>query len=348
VVLVVESESSDDDFLQAYHFDLVGAHPVSRARTWEALYDDMVMRIATTVSASEVADHEVIGDLVPHALWESLTTPAEMVRAAREIGNRGFFTEPVQIDRLVRVPVVPGVVASQYSEGCFATWDPVLGALITTVTGSTRPVHKGSISEEDLSVVVGVRPDRLGALVRQVEGRRNDPPSSEALELVDMDSALPSIGFQVPGSKLQVPDVNYRHPTPDIRHPRRVPIVRSKLHGHRGISAYDPLHVEFAPLDPPYYRYLVSCATGAQALGIKRAFARSEALRYPDDPRQIVFTILPGHGVVIAEKWVPGALPFNTILQAMDAGYLQVESRVPQGPMWYVQDGSTCVLRLQR
>jgi hypothetical protein len=349
VVLVVESESSDgDDWpLQAYHFDLVGAHPVSRARTWEALYDDIVMRIATTVSASEVADHEVIGEPVPHALWQSLTTPAEMVRAAREIGSRGFFTEPVQIDRLVRVPVVPGVVASQYSEGCFATWDPVLGALITTVTGSTRPVHKGSISEEDLSVVVGVRPDRLGALVRQVEGRRNDPPSSEALELVDMDSALPTIdfGFWILDFGLGDVDAN---PKSKIQSPKstRVPIVRSKLHGHRGVAAYDPRHVEFAPLDPPYYRYLVSCATGAQALGIKRAFARSEALRNPDDPRKIVFTILPGHGVVIVEKWVPGTAPFNTILQAMDAGYLRVESRVPQGPMWYVQDGSMCVLRL--
>ena len=329
---------------------------MSRARTWEALYDDMVMRIATTVSASEVADHEVVGEPVPHALWQGLTTPAEMVWAAREIGNRGFFTEPVQIDRLVRVPVVPGVVASQYSEGCFATWDPVLGALITTVTGSTRPVHKGSISEEDLSVVVGVRPDRLGALVRQVDGRRNDPPSSEALELVDMDSALPiaewGMGNADPSLRSRASfgtetTSSNAHSAFPIPHSLGVPIVRSKLHGHRGVAAYDPMHVEYAPLDPPYYRYLVSCATGAQALGIKRAFARSEALRNPDDPRKIVFTILPGHGVVIVEKWVPGTAPFNTILQAMDAGYLQVESRVPQGPMWYVEDGPLCVLRLQ-
>src|SRR5688500_12746213 len=215
-----------------------------------------------------------------------------MMGAAREIAQRGFFTEAVEIARLVRVPIVPGVVASQYSEGCFATWDPILGALITTVTGSARPVNKGSIYEDDLAAVVGVRADRLGALVRHVEGRRNDPPSSEALELADMDSALPSVEFQ-----LQTTSSN---PHSALRTPHFVsgPVVRSKLHGHRGIAAYNPEYVEYAPLDPPYYRYLVSCATGAQALGIKQAFARSEALRNPVDPRQVVFTILPGHGVV--------------------------------------------------
>jgi hypothetical protein len=122
--------------------------------------------------------------------------------------------------------------------------------------------------------------------------------------------------------------------------------LRSKLHGHRGVAAYDPEHVEYTPLDPPYFRYLVSCATGAQALGIKMAFARSEALRNPGDPRKVVFTILPGHGVVIVEKWVPGIASFSAILHCMDSGYLQVESRVPQGPMRYVQDGSMRVLRL--
>jgi hypothetical protein len=113
-------------------------------------------------------------------------------------------------------------------------------------------------------------------------------------------------------------------------------VVRSKLHGHRGMAAYDPRYVEFAPLDPPYYHYLVSCGTGAQAQGIKDAFARSEALQNPQDPRQVVFTVLPGHGIVIVEKWVSGTTPFQVMWEYMDAGYLEVENRVPQGPMEYV------------
>jgi hypothetical protein len=79
----------------------------------------------------------------------------------------------------------------------------------------------------------------------------------------------------------------------------------------------------------------VSCATEAQAQGIKEAFARSEALRNPADPRQLVFTVLPGHGCVIAEKWVEGKRPFQLIWEAMDSGKLQIVNRIPQGPMAY-------------
>jgi hypothetical protein len=124
--------------------------------------------------------------------------------------------------------------------------------------------------------------------------------------------------------------------------------VRSKLHGHRGVSAYDPRYVEFAPLDLPYYHYPVSCATEAQARGIKAAFARSQAFTHPDDPRQVVFTVLPGHGVVIAEKWVPGTVPFQIIWEYMDAGFLQIANHIPQGFMEYISDsegGHHLVLR---
>jgi hypothetical protein len=65
------------------------------------------------------------------------------------------------------------------------------------------------------------------------------------------------------------------------------------------------------------------------------AFSRSEALQNPEDPRQVVFTVLPGHGTVIVEKWVAGTAPFQTIWEAMDHGFLDVTSKVPQGPIAY-------------
>jgi hypothetical protein len=266
-----------------------------------------------------VTEHQVIGEPIPCATWRRLSTPAAMCVAGQRLGERSFFTQMVRIADLVPVPAVTDAVASQYSEGCFATWDPALGALVATVTGSARPVDKGSITEDDLAVIVGVRPDGRGALTRRVEGKRNAPPSSEAVELMDMDGPLPSIDLG-----------------PAWGTSARVPVARSKLHGHRGIAAYDPRRVEYVPLDPPYYHYLVSCATDAQARGIKRCFARSEALQHPDDPRQVAFTVLPGHGVVIVEKWVVGAAPFQVMWESMDAGYLQVENRIPQGPMAYV------------
>jgi hypothetical protein len=117
----------------------------------------------------------------------------------------------------------------------------------------------------------------------------------------------------------------------------QVPVARSKLHGHRGVAAYDPRRVEYVLLEPAYYHYPVSCATDAQARGVKSAFARSEAMQNPDDPRQVVFTVLPGHGIVIVEKWVPGTAPFQVIWECMDAGYLQVDNLIPQGTVEYAR-----------
>ncbi len=77
----------------------------------------------------------------------------------------------IRINDLVHVPALEDAVSSQYSEGCFATWDPRLGALIATITGSARPVDKGRITEDDLAVISGVRRDGLGALVREVDGQ---------------------------------------------------------------------------------------------------------------------------------------------------------------------------------
>jgi hypothetical protein len=312
IVLVVGRDRPE----QAYHFDLVGAHPRSEGDEPLAFYDDIVLRIVTAASTREVTDHEVRPDVVPSAIWASLQTPEAMRHAGQQLGERNFFTEMVRIADLVHVPAVGAAVAAQYSEGCFATWEPRLPALIATITGSARPVDKGNITDDDLAVVVGVRPEASGAIVRHVEGKRNDSPSSEAVELMEMDSALPRTtlgeGFDFQGS---------------------VPVLRSKLHGHRAIAAYDARLVEYVPLDLPYYHYPVSCATGAQAQGIKQAFARAESVRRPDDLRQVVFTVLPGHGVVIGEKWVAGKAPFQVMWECMDAGALEVANLIPQGLM---------------
>jgi len=315
VILVIGDKHPSSAFL----FDLVGSYPSISAEDQEAFYEDIILRITTILSTSEVNKHQVVGDSIPGDLWGRLSTPQEMLLAAHQLGRREFFTEMIRIADLVSVPVVSDAVASQYSEGCFATWDPTLGALIATITGSARPVYKGNITEDDLAVIVGVRDDGQGALVRHVEGKRNDPPSSEAVEMMDMDSALPTVVLGPPW--------------PD---PIRVPVVRSKLHGHRGICSYHPAHVEFVPLDLAYYHYPVSCGTDAQARAIKEAFARSEALRNPADQRQVVFTILPGHGAVIVEKWVPYKSPFQVIWEYIDVGYLVVDRYVPQGLLEYV------------
>jgi len=321
VLLVV----GDDHPEYVYHFDLVGAYPKSVNRGDPALfYHDIALRLTTTVSTREVTDHQVVGDPIPYEEWASWPAPRAMRFAALELGKRKFFTEMVRINDLVAVPAVQDAVASQYSEGCFGTWEPRANGLIATITGSARPVDKDNISEDDLAIIADVRPGRAGAIVRHVEDKRNDPPSSEAVEMMDMDASLPRVTIAPPEWDLEA----------------EVPVVRSKLHGHRGVRSFDPALVEYAPLEPQYFDFIVSCATEAQAKGVRDAFSRAQCLLNPDDPRQIAFTILPGHGVVIAEKWVPGAVPFQTMWEAMDSGQLVIDSHVPQGRMRYQPDES--------
>ncbi|HEX6811486.1 MAG TPA: hypothetical protein VF384_07675 [Planctomycetota bacterium] len=325
VVMVV----GEDEVEAAYLFDLAGAYPRIDARSADGLLANIAMRIATHLSTHEVTNHEVVAEPVPRAVWQRSKAPRAMLRTSRELGVRQFFTKMVLIADLVDVPSITGSVAQQYSEGCFGTWDPVIQAQIVTVTGSKHPVVKASLYEDDLAVITGLLPDGKGVCVRTVEGLRNDPPSSEAVEFESIDQRLPR-----------------RRPHASFGIDVEAPVVRSKLHGHRGVVAYDPRTVEYVPLDVPYFHYLVSCSTEAQARGVTDAFAQSQALRDPQDPRTVVFTVLPGHGLLMAEKWVPGTRPFEVLLAAMDERRLEVSHGVPQGCMHYAPVGDRMVLQL--
>lgn len=323
VVLVIGYDKPQ----QAYVFDLVGAHPVIDASDPEQFYEDIMGRIVTAMSTNEITDHQLVDEVVPNDVWKSLQTPAAMQKAGHELGKRQFFTEMILVTSLATVPSVPDAIANQYSEGCFATWEPEIEGLITTVTGSARPVIKDQLTDDELAIIVGVRSDGKGALIKHVDGKRNDPPSSEAVELIKMDKDLPKI---------------------NLENGQMVPVSRSKLHGHRGVKAYDPKRVEHVFLDTPYYHYPVSCSTEAQAQAIHNAFSRSKALQDPDDPRQVIFTILPGHGIVIAEKWIPGKEPFQVMWEYIDADWLVIDNLIPQGPLNFaLDDNGLMVIQLE-
>ena len=323
VVMVV----GDDVPTAAYLFDLAGACPRIDAATPHGFFAEIGLRITTHLSTREVTNHRATGPAVPRDVWRRSAAPGAMLRASRELGARAFFTRMVRIADLVDVPAITGTIAQQYSEGCLGTWDPTIGAQVVTVTGSQHPVVKGSLEEDDLAVITGVLPDGSGACVRSVEGLRNDPPSSEAVEFEAIDRRLP---------RRRLPAA--------FGVDREVPVLRSKLHGHRGVASFDPRTVEYVPLAAPFFDYLVSCSTEAQARGVEDAFARSRALHDPDDPRTVVFTVLPGHGLLMAEKWVAGRQPFDVLLAAIDERRLEPSQGVPQGRMRYVPHGERMVL----
>ena len=309
----------DNQVEEAFTFDLVGAHPCTIFHSGNEFYEDLMLRILTAASTHEITYHEIVQPPIPSTTWRSLATPEAMRRAGAEFGKRRFFTDMVQINRLVYIPALHGVIAEQYSEGCFSTWDPHLSSLIATVTGSARPVDN-----DDLAVIFGIKPDGSGALVRQVEGLKNDPPSSEAVEMLQIDQALPYISIHTDKNE-------------ELQFKAKVPVIRSKLHGHRGVKAYHPGFVEYIELDAPYYYYPVSCSTDAQARAVSAGFQRSISLNTPADPRLVIFSVLPGHGVVIAEKWQDDKAPFQLIWEYMDDGKIVIDNLIPQGPFRFRQ-----------
>jgi hypothetical protein len=111
IILVV----GDAAPVEAYHFDLVGAYPRSDAGDTESFYYDIGLRIVTTVSTEEVTQHQVVGDPVPRAVWQHLSTPKAMRTAGQQLGKRRLFTQMIRISDLVQVPAVSDSVANQYS-----------------------------------------------------------------------------------------------------------------------------------------------------------------------------------------------------------------------------------------
>ena len=317
VLLVVGEEQPQYAFL----FDLVGAHPQIWFGEPGAFYKDIATRVLTAASTSEITDHETIDPPITREEWASLTTIDDMTRASHELGKRDFFTEMIKVSQLAEIPGFSEAISSQYSEGCFATWEPRINGLLTTITGSARPVRKENITDKDLAVIAGIKPERDGALIRKVEGHPNHPPSSEAVEMIGMDLSLPKI---------------------TLKDGSRVPVIRSKLHGHRGVRAFDWTRAEYVPLPESYLHYPVSCSTDAQYRAVQEAFSNSYALQNPEDSRQLVFTVLPGHGMVMVEKWVEGKAPFQVMWEAMDSRIIEITNHIPQGAFAFETHGQHC------
>ncbi|HLO27601.1 MAG TPA: hypothetical protein VK249_00610 [Anaerolineales bacterium] len=314
VLLVV----GEDEPESAYLFDMVGAHPQIKFEDPRLFYKDIATRIMTAASTAEITRHRAVEPEISLEEWSRLSTIKEMIQASQELGRRDFFTEMIQVSDVAEVPGFSDVISKQYSEGCFATWATQINGLLTTITGSARPVRKENITDKDLAVIVGIKPEHDGALIRKVGGHPNYPPSSEAVEMIGMDVRLPRIS---------------------LPNGAEVPIIRSKLHGHRGVRSFDRDRVEYVSIPESYLYYPVSCSTDAQYRAVQEAFSSSSALQNPADPRQIVFTVLPGHGLVIVEKWVEGKQAFQAIWEAMDSKDIEITNYIPQGPFLFEANG---------
>jgi hypothetical protein len=317
--------------LYAVHFDLAGAHPTTPVSDLETFAEEVGLRILAATCTEQVSNHVYAPEPLPRDVWEQLPTPDAMIRAGSRFTEFGFFTAPVSIDHLLGYTPINKAVSAQYSEGCYAAFDPEVGGLISTATGSARLVDKRSIDREDQAIIVGIKPERDGAIVRPVEGMPPVVPSVEAVEMMTICEAVSTHAYiNSQGEEVQVPNIG------------------AILHGHLGVASYDPEKVECVTFSPPYYRHLVSCGTRALAEGSAAAFSRAVALCEFDDPRAVVFLEQPGHGVVIVEKPVEGKQPFDTIHEYLQEGHLQMTLEVPQEEVAWQSNGYDRVEKVLR
>lgn len=297
-----------------YLFDLVGGHPFVSAARVEVLSADLVARLATIVSTSQADNHERVATPTARDRWDQAQAPEQMIATAWELGHREYLTAPVHL-RDFGFRALGTAIANQYSEGCLATYDPGLGVLLTTATGSARVVDKRHITRGDIALVQQIKPDGSGVHILRVEGRPFVKPSVEAVELARIVFGAPRFRGEPPS----------------------VPV--SIVHLHMGIAAYDPAVVEYVTLDPPYYIYPVSCGTRELADGTARAFARSAVLGNVNEDRRIVVLEQPTHGCIIVEVGGGSTPAYQRIFQALDRGDLTLSFDVPQGVVrWALPD----------
>jgi hypothetical protein len=128
VLLVLGKDEPESAFL----FDLVGAHPQIKFDEARSFYRDIATRIMTAASTKEITKHQVVEPRIKQEEWDHLPAIREMTQASQELGKRDFFTEMIQVSELAEIPGFSDAISSQYSEGCFATWDVQLNGLLTT------------------------------------------------------------------------------------------------------------------------------------------------------------------------------------------------------------------------
>ena len=331
---VLALRTSHDRPHKVVNFDLAGAHPTLQAENLETLGRELGLRLLAATCAREAENHNYLPDSFPKKQWDLLSTPDAMIQAGQTFAAYGFFTVPIQVKKLFGYRGLSNALSSQYSEGCYGIFDPDIPGLITTATGSAKLVDKRSITRHDQAIVVGIKPERDGAVVLPLEGNEDLCPSIEAMEMMGICKAA--------GTHSRL---NSRGETVEVSN------VRCILHGHLGIADYDPAFVESVRLDAPYYQQLVSCGTDALANGTCVAFSRSASLQDPMDPRLVIFLEQPGHGIMVIEKWDPQSpekAPFETLRAYLEAGHIKVSMDVPQSEIKWIETHQAGTRRMEK
>jgi hypothetical protein len=290
-----------------------GGHPTDRERIPERVRD----RIVTAACAREVGGRYRVEGGLPAGVWTTTRIPDALVAAGRRMDTLGLLPPPRRISEYVsrrsaelyrRFLGLKG-----FSEGMLFAYDPGLGAMLVTASGSWD-VDKRALRRDEVVAVAGFEGDRLRVLA--VDGAPPKGPSVEAWEMLALLESVPRVRVVRDTDGCWVPAGS----GPGGAGAVEVPIVRGGIHVHVGITAADPALIESVPANRERFPYGFGCGTDLMCDVARDAALRSRAISDAGDPRSYVRWPMLYHGDTLVELWKPGvaAQPLDGLLDLFD------------------------------
>lgn len=290
---------------------LEGGHPTETYAKVEGLRD----RLVASASAREVGGQfDVNADAITEAAWSESQIPDEIVRAGHRMHELGLLPQPKQISDYVS----PGMARvyqrylglKGFSEGMMFAVDPVSGTTMVTASGSWD-VDKRALHRDEVTALAGIVEGRVQ--VQAPVGIRPKGPSVEALEVLSLLEGAPRVRLSPTGTGGWRVDPNGQV---------EVPIIRSGIHAHIGVSSADDAVVETIEPDRMNYPYGFGCGTDLMCEVARSTVQRSSAINDPHDHRRFVRWPMLYHGEMVVELWKEGSEDetFAGLLDLFDGG----------------------------
>ncbi|MFG2637680.1 hypothetical protein ACGFX8_28225 [Streptomyces sp. NPDC048362] len=300
-----------------------GGHPTEM----DDIADRMRDRLVTAACAQQVADdYDTVRDAITAEAWQAATTPEQLVGAGRRMGELGLLSPPLKVSDFVSdqladmYEIYMGVRG--FSEGMLFSFDPDLGCLVVSASGSWD-VDKRALTREQ---VVAVEPRLAGGRRLRVlapSGTLPMQPSVETWEICALMEACPTVRVTKDMAGTWVPDPNGE---------REVPLVRAGIHAHIGVTSSDDTVIETVEADREQFPYGFGCGTDLTVEIARNTVRRSHAINHPADPRVYVRWPLLYHGEMAVELWKPGlpSQPFQGLLDQYGTAVQFTPDDVPQ------------------
>jgi len=288
---------------------LEGGHPTETHAKVDGLRD----RLVASASAREVGGRfDVNNDAITQAVWNATNIPDEIVRAGHRMHQLGLLPQPQKISdyvshRMARV-YERYLGLRGFSEGMLFAVDPLTGTTMVTASGSWD-VDKRALHRDEVTALSGIDEGRVQ--VQAPFGVRPKGPSVEALEVLSLLDAVPRVRLSPDGANGWRLDPNGQ---------TEVPIIRSGIHAHIGVSSADDAVVETVEPDRKNYPYGFGCGTDLMCEVARNTVERSSAINNPKDRRRYVRWPMLYHGEMVIELWKEGAenVTFEGLLDLFD------------------------------